>query len=53
MAGEMEGEVLLEFVQCAVIARLARFSQVVEGRVGAIHVSGVMLAVMQLQDFRG
>src|SRR6478609_657411 len=49
---EVEGQVLLHTVEGGVVARLAQLLQLGHGRVGAVDVGLVVLAVVQLHDPR-
>jgi len=48
VAAEVEREVLLEAVDVGEIARLAGFGHLLQGRVRAGHVGGVVLGVVEL-----
>src|SRR5580692_8519962 len=52
MAGNVEGQGALEHSGTIQRALLPRFSQLLEGLVGAVDIGLVMLAVMQLHDAR-
>ena len=50
MPGDVEREVLLQLVDGGEVALLARLGELLEGRVGAGDVGGVVLVVMQLEQ---
>ncbi|GAA1097687.1 hypothetical protein GCM10009663_45750 [Kitasatospora arboriphila] len=53
VAGEVEGERLLQADEAAVLLLVARLGELFEGVVGALDVGGVVLGVVQLQDLGG